>query len=552
MRHQPSGHKQNRLLRLARAALLTAAVVSVCALPGVARADIGSDLLTIILDAANSFFNVTSLTLSAFKNFVTPNDIQESPIVAASCGPGSNPETGLQGQVPEADRTSGRSRLGYSCNLQLVGQYKGEGAIAVDPSSGTCAYNATSYLNPLQLRSPGVQVIDVADPSQPYLSTTLTSPAMKYGTGESLRVNETRKLLGGVSVALIPSIEGGLFFDLYDISDCKHPKLLNAWHNTNLTMPALILGHEATFSPDGKTYWAAGNAGGPLAAIDVSDTAHPTVIWDGLTGLPASHGMSLSADGNRLYLASTFIGGVEIFDVSEVQARKPTPQIKLIGSVFWKGNPLGPFTNVQSPISGTITQHTIPVSYKGKPYLIVPDEAGALGIHVVDISDDTKPKEVARFNLDIMSKANEQVAQNDMFGAHKILGIPAVPYVHDVWTYNAHYCTVDRANDPTALACGFIESGIRVFDIRDFTKPKEIAYFNPPAQSPTHPFEGKGQGLQGSYHANLAALTPLTDLSADYCMSPPRFVGPDQLWVSCMDNGFMALKFTNNAYPLNQ
>ena len=41
----------------------------------------------------------------------------------ARCGPGSRPETGLQGQVPLQDRLNGRSMQGYSCNMELVGQY---------------------------------------------------------------------------------------------------------------------------------------------------------------------------------------------------------------------------------------------------------------------------------------------------------------------------------------------------------------------------------------------------------------------------------------------
>ncbi len=34
-------------------------------------------------------------------------------VAPANCGPGSRPETGLQGQVPVADRVSGRSKSGY-------------------------------------------------------------------------------------------------------------------------------------------------------------------------------------------------------------------------------------------------------------------------------------------------------------------------------------------------------------------------------------------------------------------------------------------------------
>ena len=39
------------------------------------------------------------------------------------------------------------------------------------------------------------------------------------------------------------------------------------------------------------------------------------------------------------------------------------------------------------------------------------------------------------------------------------------------------------------------------------------------------------------------------EMSADWCSSPPRFVD-DRLWVTCMDNGFMVLEFTNGVYPL--
>jgi hypothetical protein len=79
-----------------------------------------------------------------------------------------------------------------------------------------------------------------------------------------------------------------------------------------------------------------------------------------------------------------------------------------------------------------------------------------------------------------------------------------------------------------------------VFDIRKPLAPREIAYFNPPAQT------GKNDQLTSSEHTGPILGGALT---ADWCSSPPRFVG-SQLWVTCQDNGFMALKFTNNAYPI--
>jgi hypothetical protein len=35
--------------------------------------------------------------------------------------------------------------------------------------------------------------------------------------------------------------------------------------------------------------------------------------------------------------------------------------------------------------------------------------------------------------------------------------------------------------DPNIVACSFIMSGLRVFDIRDPSAPREVAYFNQPA-----------------------------------------------------------------------
>ena len=63
----------------------------------------------------------------------------------AACGPGSVPETGLQGEVPLADQMDGRSQQGYRCNLSLVGQYAGNGSAIMMAWYGHCAYMATGY-----------------------------------------------------------------------------------------------------------------------------------------------------------------------------------------------------------------------------------------------------------------------------------------------------------------------------------------------------------------------------------------------------------------------
>ena len=54
------------------------------------------------------------LSLSpALGQFISEESVFEGPVPRAECGPGSRPETALQGEVTIADRESGRSAQGY-------------------------------------------------------------------------------------------------------------------------------------------------------------------------------------------------------------------------------------------------------------------------------------------------------------------------------------------------------------------------------------------------------------------------------------------------------
>jgi hypothetical protein len=457
------------------------------------------------------------------------------PVPRATCGAGSRPETGLQGQVPLADRQDGRSKQGYQCNLELIGQHQGEGASWQNDWYDHCDYYDTA-LNPA-LAKPGVQVIDATDPAHPQLTANLTSPAM-LGAWESLKVNPRRGLLGGVQGG--PVWSAG-FFDVYDVKgDCAHPRLLSS-----LPLPHGIIGHEGAWAPDGNTYYVGMVFG--LAAIDVSDPTQPRLLY---TDNRRLHGLSISADGTTAYLAQLSLmpgeeNGLVIADVSQIQSRSPAPQVATLSTLFWN--------------DGAVAQHTIPVRYDGQPFLVFVDEGGsdnptqnpgaeglrspAGATRIMDISDPRHPKLVSKISLEIQQPANADVARKDVRG-------------NGWFGYQAHYCSVDQAENPTALACGYFQSGIRVFDIRDPYRPTEISYFNPPAQGA----DARAR-LQGSEHANgpvirggPTALYGETDpptLTTDYCTSQVRFYRPrNELWGQCNGNGFMALKFTNGAYPL--
>lgn len=454
----------------------------------------------------------------------------------ADCGPGSRPEPGIQGRVPRSHRESGRSLRGYECNLELLGQYQGEGATWVNPSYKDCAYMGTSFGGMLKKKSQGTQVVDASNPRRPRLSDNLTSPAMLTSTWESLKVNKKRGLLAGVSVG--PGVSG-LFFDVYDVKgDCAKPRLLNSVRDTDLTLPANVLGHEGAWAPDGNTYYASGLAAGSLTAIDVRNPANPKVVFTGAAGIPANHGFSVSDDGDRLYITRVAPAGVDVVDISAIQNREPIPAISQVGSVSWA--------------DGLASQHTIPITHDETPYLVAVDEFGSGGVRFIDISDETDPVVTDNLRLEIQSSKHVEQRRTDVTG-------------NGLFGYDAHYCDVDRRVDPTRLACGQFQSGIRVFDIRDLSEPREVAYFNPPGQS------GKRSELAGSEHA-AGAITRVSgisvsdainlnlgdpaelfgavgppDLTTDWCSSPPRFVGKNQLWVTCQDNGFLALKFTNGA-----
>jgi hypothetical protein len=479
---------------------------------------------------------VIGVLLSA--NGKTP--AQTLAVPSAKCGPGSSPETGIQGQVPLADRVSGRSRQGYSCNLELVSQYQGQGASWVDPAYGHCVYLAEAVLGNVSAVHRGVSVLNVSNPQFPVHSTDLTSPGMLGGPWESLKVNQKRALLAGVSAG--PLSAGPGIFDVYSLgSDCALPVLQNTFLSSGLALPVTVLGHEGGWAPDGFTYWSSGIAFGALAAIDVTNPKKPAVVYSGFLGVSTqTHGFSISTDGNRMYIGTIFPAGVLILDISDIQSRQPVPQIRQIASVTWT--------------DGFFTQHTIPITYAGHPYLIAVDEAGSGGARFIDIANETNPTVISQIKLAINMPNAAQTRANDLHG-------------NGAFGYEAHYCSVDQAANPTALACGWFQSGVRVFDIRNPLKVKEIAYFNPPAQSPAPlvtplPSSEHANGVFGRVPPilteldaqnlpNLLDVAGLTgpNMTADWCSSPPEFVG-NQLWVTCQDNGFLVLKFTNNAYPL--
>jgi len=495
------------------------------------------------------------------KQNIADQELFFAPVPKAVCGPGDKPETALQGQVTAAMRAAGFQ--GFSCNLQLLAQVKGEGANwqttewreGKGKTKKVCAYHGTAAptFPSVPATAPrtnyGVRVIDITDPTKPVNTAYLNTTSM-LDPWESLKINERRQILGAVNGA---NGAGGPEIDLYDVSgDCRFPQILFSGP-IGLGPDEFsfgVIGHEGSFAPDGLTYYGGGRTvPNNYYAIDISNLLTPKLLTQWNVPLVAAgartHGMSVSEDGRRGYFVSigaltpqTLVdpnvpasNGLVIYDLSQIQDRQPNPVPKAIGEVYWR--------------DGATAQHTIPVKIGKKPYVIFVDEGGSGGTssaaqeqvacaagltpfplaRIIDISDETKPKVISKVMLEVHDPANCDKVLPDLTGL-------------TTFTYGSHYCSVDNTRKATTLACGYFNSGIRVFDIRDPIRPREIAYYNPPGT--TTPSPGSNHNRQGGWVAG----------GPDWCNAQVH-MDADQgtLWTTCQDNGLLSFKFTHNAWP---
>lgn len=443
-----------------------------------------------------------------------PGAVADGATPKAECGPGSRPETGLQGRISREEHESGRAAEGYTCNAELVGSYTSPNPIGtvggfkveryVDSQGRECAYYDTTLLYPTNIldADAGVNVLDMSDPTQPVLSARLITPAM-LSPHESLVLSQQAGVLAAVmgNPAFYPGI-----VDVYDLSeDCRNPTL-------RATAPVGFLGHESGLAPDGRTFYSASPGTPTLTAVDISNPLLPIPVW---SGNYSSHGLSISDDGNRAYLASGNGAGVLILDVSEIQSRQPNPQVREIASLSWDNQ--------------TIPQNAIPFTRDGRPYLLEIDEyssnggGGGVAAHgsvvgagrIIDISDETAPFIVSNLRLEVHEPDNRELIADDPGARLPIQG------------YAGHYCNIPTRVNPDIAACSMIVSGLRVFDIRDPANPREIAYFN----APVNP-----------------RITPIFEAS-NWAMSSPSFV-PErkEIWYSDGYGGFYVVRLTNGVW----
>lgn len=296
--------------------------------------------------------------------------------------------------------------------------------------------------------------------------------------------------------------------DVYDVeTDCRAPRLLSS---VNL---GGLLGHEGSLSPDGLTYYVGSTGGNTLTAVDLTDPRLPKAI--AVVNI-ASHGLSVSADGNTLYdtVTSGPEKGMVTFDVSAIQARR-LPAVLTPGAGFVKLSSVS-WDDISIP------QSTIPVTIRGKSYVIESDEfssGAAIGAsRIFDVSDPRAPQQISQLRLQVHEPENAGKVAGD---TKALIGGP----------YSGHFCSVPQLVEPGIVACSMLRSGVRVFDIRDPAKPEEIAYFSPPA-----PFDSlaDGRGRCSCLHTGSTVA-----------FVPER----GEMWVSGQESGFHVVRFTNGVWP---
>jgi hypothetical protein len=441
----------------------------------------------------------------SFERYLGPTEPDAGPTPGIACDEGSAPET-VQGKAPKADYDSGRAAEGYFCNVRQISHLGSSGGYRVeryvDEGGHECAYWDSTLLWPHNVpeqgaEGPGVYVMDMSDPANPVHTDTLRTPAMQ-SPHESLRLNTKRGLL--VAVMGYPTWHPG-FVDVYDVTqDCRHPVLQSS-------TPMGILGHESGFSPDGKTFYVAGLYAHTLTAVDLSNPKVPVLLWATTDYQP--HGVSISNNGNRLYMAESAFRdetgdftGLTILDVSEVQNRVPNPTVTVVSRLTWP--------ELSTP------QNATPFRSQGHKYLLETDEFGS-GDHVgaariIDIQNEKKPFVVSNLRLAVnQGEQTEDPGDNQPFQG-----------------YQGHYCSLPSRVDPHIVACSFIMSGLRVFDIQDVAHPREIAYFNKPLMPGTH------------------SIYPVK--AGAFAMSAPAYDQETQdIWYTDGNTGFYVVRLTEAA-----
>jgi hypothetical protein len=311
----------------------------------------------------------------------------------------------------------------------------------------------------------GTSVVDVSDPSRPRVVTQLETPVGTHShkvqvVGDVLLVNYERSMFEPRAA----SWQGGL--KVYDVASPAQPREL-------AFLPMAGKGvHRMTYWEPPYAYMSGSDAGlidQFLVIVDLSEPSRPREVgrwWypgqnTGAGETPSwtpteSHGATAGARrvalhhplirGDRAY-CGWWDAGLIILDISNKAAPRLVSQLDF------------------GAAESTATHTALPVP--GRDILVVTDEQLAQDckgmqtrVRVVDIADELHPRVVSEFPV----PEGDFCLRGGRFGPH-----------------NVHEMRPGTLSDPNTIFVTWFNAGLRVIDIADAARPKEIAYYVPEA-----------------------------------------------------------------------
>jgi hypothetical protein len=393
-------------------------------------ADAGKDAGPAPQDGGSDAGDAGSTSLSPFEGEGTP---WMAAAPRATCASGDKGDPGTQGLGGD-----------LRCNVAVAGK------VAAPHFLSLAWYKDCAYVN----GNDSTTVIDVSDSTKPTVTATLSTAGMR-SNWETMKVHQGRGVLVGYESL-------GPIMDVYDVAtDCKKPVLKTSF-------AAGGIGHSGNFSTDGTIYYASSLFTSELFAVDIAQLDKPKIITStfvNMAGMPIkTHDLWIGKDGTRGYFTFTSSqpgGSIAIVDLSQIQARAAGAKGTAIKEFSWP--------------DGSTTQYTTLLNIRGKDHLLVSDELGSTSCddpaipvfgyaRILDISDEQNPKLVSQIKTEALEPA------------HCAESLPLAGLIG--FGVGTHYCSVDRTENPRLLGCGFWAGGLRVFDIRNPWRPKEVAYFD--------------------------------------------------------------------------
>jgi hypothetical protein len=326
-------------------------------------------------------------------------------------------------------------------NYAYIGHHRGE---AFNPLTGKKEDNGTT-------------ILDVAAPREPRIVKHI--PGRKGAESRAVQVAE--QLLPGKDF-LLRNQESGSFtgFEVWDITDRAHPKLAS-------TIGPFLAAHKSWWdTATGYAYLSAtqpGWSGQHLVIYDLKNPYRPRFIanW----GLPAqrpgtatNRGVSLHhpvVSGNRAYLSYLFGGDMVILDIADKAAPNMISHLQL--------SPASP--GIHTTVPFTVPSAPTKDSKGLRTILVLSEEAFAHNCRerrrrliIVDAADETKPAPLTTF----MVPDGDFCGRGGRFGPHQFAETRDGNLIGGTLLYIAYF-----------------NAGLRVVDVADPFRPREVGFFVP-------------------------------------------------------------------------